>query len=431
MNNPTKEVVLYLAITIVTIVLTLLAIYRLAPTLLGIPEDRLLVRSSASKLPFYEVIFSKQDLLSGKFILPDPLVKSRARPLYPNHGWTGPHDILGFRNLLVPGSTDVLVIGDSQTYGNNALIWENWPHLLQQRLDDKQRVYSMATGGWGAIQYYYALIKGLIFAPRVIVVAFYTGNDPPETYSMAFSTQLGREFLPSTGLAADDLPHIAYPPAPEDAWPVEFADGTRTIFTPAYRAQSSQPHPAIDLAWDIMVNVIGRMAELTRHEGVRLVVTLIPTKEYVYREKVEQSGIRPDPQYRQLLRHEGMRIGRFAAEMESIPGVEYVDVTAALSAAALGNRQLYPEDINGHPYAHGYRVIADTLAHTVDTGARPTAAGVYLLVMPDGTEKLVEVRQDGFRIIDTQTWSGSLEQLPLISADILHQLDFAGYSVSP
>ncbi len=111
----------------------------------------------------------------------------RGNPLYPAHGTLGPHDLLGFRNHAVPRMAELVIIGDSQTYGNNAVLSDNWPNQLARALNrPADDVYSMAVGGWGAVQYLAMFEKGLRFQPRVIVIAFYSGNDPLDSFHMAY-----------------------------------------------------------------------------------------------------------------------------------------------------------------------------------------------------------------------------------------------------
>lgn len=427
MNTRSKEIILYLVITLLTVSLVLLVIKWMAPGLLGVPEDRLLVRTAKSSPPFYEIIFNKQDLFSKKFLISDPIVKARARQLYPNLGWSGPHDVLGFRNLAVPNSTDLLVIGDSQTYGNNAVVWENWPHLLQQQSTGAVRVYSMATGGWGAIQYYYALIKGVVFAPQKIIIAFYSGNDAIESYVMAFASELGREFLPETNLAIDDLPAIPFPDGDSGLWPVRFNDRVETVFTPAYRHAGSMQHPAIDLGWDIIQTVIKRMHEICASENIQLYLTLIPTKEYVYRHKIKTSNISMPTEYKLLIESEGARIQQFVDAVQSIKGTHYIDVIAPLTRAAESAVQLYPEDKNGHPYFQGYKVIADTIAASVYSTDQSVPQGQYLMLMPDDTQKLIEIESDQFIIIENPRREDINANTPVIKEDQVKTLRFAGH----
>src|SRR5688500_6186278 len=103
----------------------------------------------------------------------DPHVRLRGKPLRARDLKGGPHDVLGFRNHQVPNVADVVVIGDSQTYGNNVLLEENWPYYMLQAIEERPTIYSMATGGWAAVQYLDMFTKSLLFRPHVIVIAFY------------------------------------------------------------------------------------------------------------------------------------------------------------------------------------------------------------------------------------------------------------------
>ena len=64
---------------------------------------------------------------------------------------TGGHDGKGFRNDTVPGRVDIVAIGDSQTWGANAIRSEAWPQTLA-RLSGLS-VYNMALGGYGREHY--------------------------------------------------------------------------------------------------------------------------------------------------------------------------------------------------------------------------------------------------------------------------------------
>ncbi len=80
---------------------------------------------------------------------------------------------------------DIVTIGDSQTFGNNASLENNWPSRLRSELADKRPVlYSMAAGGWGAVRYLDIFMNATVLQPRV-VVAFSTGNDPLDSFQVA------------------------------------------------------------------------------------------------------------------------------------------------------------------------------------------------------------------------------------------------------
>ena len=125
-----KEWLLALGVTVVTVAIALGLIRLFAPQLLAVSRDLELVRASKEAPPFFDNVFRREDYEAQDFIIQDPYVK-RAKPLVPEEFGMGPHDILGFRNRAIPNLADVVTIGDSQTYGNNALLADNWPSRMQ------------------------------------------------------------------------------------------------------------------------------------------------------------------------------------------------------------------------------------------------------------------------------------------------------------
>jgi len=91
---------------------------------------------------FGTVVFPTTYLASE---LPDPQLIYRGNPKFPEH------DSNGFRNDSVPKTADIVAIGDSQTYGNGVSPDEAWPRVLARL--SFCRVYSMALGGYGPLQY--------------------------------------------------------------------------------------------------------------------------------------------------------------------------------------------------------------------------------------------------------------------------------------
>ncbi len=159
-----SELVLLLATVVLSVSLALVIIRWLAPGLLGAPDSLKLVKLDRAVPPFYENIFREEDWASTDYLIQDPIVQVRAKPLFFDLGSIGPNDLLGFRNKAVPISADVITIGDSQTYGNNVLMWENWPHVLESMLPQGASVYSFATGGWGGTILFYVSKSTSIFS---------------------------------------------------------------------------------------------------------------------------------------------------------------------------------------------------------------------------------------------------------------------------
>lgn len=363
-----KEWVLVTLITAITLVVALGLIRWLAPGLLGYAVDQQLVRVSKEVPSFYENIFRPEDIESAEFIINDPYVVARAKPLYPDILSMGPNDILGFRNRYVPNSAEIVTIGDSQTYGNNAPLEFNWPSHLQKTLFKTQsgQVYNMSVGAWGAINYSRILDVAFNLHPRIIVVAFYTGNDPTTDFRHVYSIDDLAYLRPDKSLSTKDVPKVEYPPPKHHIIPVTFSDGIQTAFTPLIRhLPNNRDTPVVIAGYQIIAQLAREMAFRSSAQGVNIVFTIIPTKELVYAEKVAREGITVGGGYEELVRDEKENINELASELSSIPNARYVDVVTPLQHAALLSSPLYPSNSNGHPISQGYAVIAAAIADSI------------------------------------------------------------------
>lgn len=395
-----KEWFLLFGVVTVTLVSAIGLVRWFAPRLLGVPADLQMVRVSKEVPPFYENVFRREDYQSREFQLKDPYTNVRAKPLlFDPSGSLGPHDILGFRNLQVPSVADVVIIGDSQTYGNNAAYGETWPgHFTRLLAHKRPIIYSMATGGWGAVQYLSIFGPANAFRPRVIVVAFYSGNDPLESFLMAYTVDRWAALRPNPNLSSSDVPPSSeFPPPESRLWRAQFADGTNMTFSPAHRlASNHRDYPAVHAGYAIMREVAREMTVAAVPHGVRLVFTVIPTKELVYAERVRRDGLKPTDDYLKLVSMERKNIEELAATIRELPGADYVDLLAPLQKAALEEKKrLYPEDLNGHPLASGYREIAQAIAPVVDKHLPPPVRGLVAVRESEQVSYLYLVRGDG------------------------------------
>jgi lysophospholipase L1-like esterase len=345
---------------------TLLTIRWLAPQLLGIPIDMQLVRSSETIPPFFDGVFRDKDYASDELLLKDPVTNVRFKPSLDDKGGTGPHDILGFRNRGISNRPDVIVIGDSQTYGIGEHIDNTWPSQLNRQLDESGvTVYSIAVGGWAATQYLHMANVAMKLRPRTLVVAFYSGNDALESFRSAYGNNRWSSLRTDDALDKSDAPAIGNMLDADGAWSVSFQHVGGMIFTPVGRLNANSDHPAVRAGYAIMAETARRIAGLVSSHDVEVVFTVIPTRELVYRQRVEAEGLSPPESYRQLVAMESRYIDLLAETIQSIPGGRYIDLVTALQSAALGDASLYPRKWDGHPGAAGYQAIATALAPAV------------------------------------------------------------------
>jgi len=135
-------------------------------------------------LQLLTVIFPKIDLLLSypseiPRIVSSEKLGHRPNPMYPGH------DRNGFRNRSVPKRADIVAMGDSQTYGMNVKIDQAWPQQLQKL--GKIRVYNVAFGGYGPVHSFVLLDEALKFEPKLVIEAFYSGNDLHDSYRLIYN----------------------------------------------------------------------------------------------------------------------------------------------------------------------------------------------------------------------------------------------------
>lgn len=288
----------------------------------------------------------------------------------------GEIDTQGYRNLNGCEVCDIVAIGDSQTYGQNAEITKSWPASIEQQ--SNLSVYNMAVPGYGPLQYEILTQRAIALGAKTIMWGLYMGNDlfdayyfvhrdsgnidvesltpPPVTESRLIKFRKWmRSNLYTYALLGDatykirNIVGLGYSHGKErekvaKTWATENPDLGEyyddelvgTIFTPAYRRQ----------VLDLKDPKIREGLDLTKDALLRnkdVIFVLIPTKEAVYGRMPEETAVREE-----LL------------NWCDANDLKCLDVLPAMQTA-LKEYPLYRKDSDGHPTATGYKVIADTV----------------------------------------------------------------------
>ena len=346
--------------------------------------------------------------------IPDAELGSRGNPRFPGH------DGNGFRNATVPAKADVVVIGDSHSYGWGVGPQETWVHLAARRTSC--RFYSMAVPGYGPLQYALLAQRAGSFRPRLIVVGIYFGNDffdnletyrrDPMKYPVpqhlrdaamkreavsplsgettnffaAAPTDSASEPAPSSlryfasqnsalwGFLRAVKNQLAPPPWQSSISP-DFREAVAAL-TPAQVEYSSVFEGA---SWKtILTSRYRHAAENDEDPRIGVGVWLTQWAAETIDRMAKQNGIdtlfvmlptkesvfadkvdRPtEHKFFEVLTAEEERIRRRLVQGMADNHLAYVDVAAALRAAP---EQPYPINADGHPNAAGHAVIAENL----------------------------------------------------------------------
>jgi hypothetical protein len=316
-------------------------------------------------------------------------------------GGSGGHDEWGFRNLKRPDQADVVAIGDSMTYGIAARAQDSWPAALAGLTG--KRVYNMALGGYGPLQYLHLFRKdATTLRPKDVVVGIYFGNDFLDAVNMAYgndnwaafrvaelsATSSARGFVIDQPAAAsskrfgalrDFLAHHSVIYRLGSSLPIfdrlrgvnlntadpglyVFSMGNRsTILTPRQnRLLMNLDDPQIATAIQITKRALSEMSMLAASNHIRLHVLLVPTKELVYADLLKESGrIGGYPDLVAGLQYERLIRDDLIAFLDA-DKYDYVDPLTVLRQA-VRDADIYPFN-DGHPNAVGYRLIAEQIA---------------------------------------------------------------------
>jgi hypothetical protein len=120
--------------------------------------------------------------------IPDSVLVWRGDPKWYDH------DARGFRNPAAVSKADVVILGDSHTYGLGVGRSDNWPSLV----GEDRLTYNMAFGGWGPGQAYLELKPALALHPGIVIFGLYFGNDFFDAFELASQRRELRRFIPTS-----------------------------------------------------------------------------------------------------------------------------------------------------------------------------------------------------------------------------------------
>ncbi|MBI1184772.1 hypothetical protein GC194_10895 [bacterium] len=352
----------------------------------------------------------------GDMLIDDPILGQRIQPL------RGDIDVNGWRNLSVPTKADIVVLGDSQTYGVNADVDETWPAQLAQILD--KDVYNMSLNGYGPPQYEALIEEALTHSPDIILIGLYFGNDIADSYQYTYDleyfesrrlptlTLLDRkEFssvIDTVGINTiaslyTDLPESSpdfqyilglfqhetsigqlifglQNPIAIQAQDSQVIDETIklteqyprlldyyynnnifTIFTPAYRLAVQDFNFAfIREGQRLTLEIIANIQDKLKSTTTDLYFILIPTKEFVFRKAVS-NRTNSNLTYQALIQAE-TRMREVIINFLDQRNIAYIDTASCLEMAIVEDKEIYPRNFDGHPIPSGYRSIAECVA---------------------------------------------------------------------
>lgn len=332
----------------------------------------------------------------------------------------GEWDANGFRNSVVPQDPYMVVMGDSQTRGLNASSEESWPNQLGEIIGEEVYQMAFDRYGPAQYSYLtdQALKE---FSPDLIVWGLYLGNDIFDAYDHVYSNDFWedmrkdemkglrekiaeksekvnrevreaknsesfsfkilqvRQWLRShskvyallgngtrgireaLGFAADKeerrAEKIAWAKNNPDLAFFYQREPHTTILSPAYRYEVvNLKNKATREGWRLTKELIKKNKRRTKEHGVEFAIVVIPTKELVYGNFMQQERKQLSPELADIVERERV-LYQTVLDFCNTEEIPCSGVDDELVSAMKQGVKIYPETLDGHPIASGYKVI--------------------------------------------------------------------------
>jgi lysophospholipase L1-like esterase len=312
-------------------------------------------------------------------------------------------DAKGFRNSRPwPEKADIVVVGDSVTFGYGAARNQAWPAIIG---DDLPRVplINLALIGAGPQQYLRVYETfGLELRPKLLLAGVFAGNDfwDAETFDLWLRSGAGGNFIvwrefgrpgPVKASLSDPKGSLrtlfdwyAYPALRSSRVfnllralysdlggglstpPVfyHFKDGGRVRLSPGDFRRKQEIAARNSRAFGLALNAFENMHSVAERNGTHVLMVLQPSKEEVYLPLLEDDV--PD-------------LTRALRDTFDDRGIDYLDLTPAFRKRAAAGERLFFEN-DGHPNASGYALTAQlVLSHLMEHGREYGFEGMALV----------------------------------------------------
>jgi hypothetical protein len=340
------------------------------------------------------------------------MVKDEALGAVPSASSRSGLDKWGYRNPGVPASADIVAVGDSHTFGNDATMDDSWPYVLR-RLSGRS-VYNLGMGGYGPNQYFYLLRnKALKLNPKLILCGFYMGDDFDGAYLMTYGSDYWSYLRALPGVKVDlntwDIDghevnpglvrrtrmwlarhSVIYQIAFHASSLGNFQGDVRienahsisplatSLIIPEKRIKEAflpegilrrldQNSPSVREGMRISFDLLTAMNELSKQNHSRFVVVIIPAKEMVFGDYFKAHPEIPLSDVLNRTVTNGLLAEQKLITFLTDSHIPYVDTLPALRASV--ENELYARSITDmHPAKNGYLVIGEAVFAALKQG---------------------------------------------------------------
>jgi hypothetical protein len=313
-------------------------------------------------------------------------------------------DSSGFRNITDKGKFDVVILGDSHSYGYGVTARSSFP--VQFSRQTGLTSYNYGMGGYGPAQYANLIDDALRKSKKFVVVALFMGNDMFDACNIANELLYWREYFEALGIATETCGG-RYSPMDSGSQTGDaslsrrlkaFIKQTRTgsllnshvwlpfkgwlkligiwPSNPASLTVDDNTVSTIFGVWpnhtataaaglEITKHLLAQITQSAKQKDIVPILLLLPSKQNIYLDYLLASGYELPPNFTESVKQEKgftLDLLKFASNS----GFVAVSAFNHLMALRKLGHALYPVDDDSHPDALGYEAYAQTLADAIN-----------------------------------------------------------------
>ena len=302
----------------------------------------------------------------------------------------------GFRNSKILQTADIVVLGDSHTYGVNVKSIDSFPQQLSKMAG--LEVYNFGVSGYGALHYNYLFDYALELEPKFIIIALYPPNDLVDICNSIKNVDYWKKWAIDNGFNPNECG--IYKIVENKKYPIfnyinslfkktAIGSFTNLLYTNLYKYKinlsnssvvindtinptiikykrianhkncMNMSHDKILKGFEILKRTIEIAKRKTDSKNIDLIIGIIPSKERVYYDYIINKGYKLPNDYHELVKYENSLVNKLVTFFNDL-NIKNVDIGPKMSDS-INRKNIYLNSDNGHPNANGYNIYANSI----------------------------------------------------------------------
>jgi len=305
----------------------------------------------------------------------------------------------GFGNPEILEQADIVVLGDSHTYGIHVNSEQSWPQQLAKMAN--MTVYNFGVGGYGSLQYYYLMEEALKLKPKHIMIGLYLANDLNDVCKLISKMQYWQVRLEELGYNVETCfksykkPSILKQMISNQHLSLLTVYGLKKIYKwsnfggavnireetfstiiknkriASNKSKMDLERESIHLGFEITKDILKVFNRKANLDNIEFSVVIIPSKERVFFDYLTERGYQLPNNYSEMVDNEIKLVDMFSYFFNE-QGIKFVDAKPYVEQQIYKSKPVYPPSSNGHPVGIGYHAYATAAFNCIFTENKNT-----------------------------------------------------------